>query len=90
MPEEQAAGFFGKPRSIPASDRLEAYPTLRRGLVVGLIAPTHARSLCYFADQRLERCLKSRLLVFLESLARYLQVTGWKPILHCAVASLLA
>jgi hypothetical protein len=64
MPQEQAAGFFGKPRSIPASDRLEAYPTLRRGLVDGLIAPTHAGSLCDFALQRLERCLKSWLLIF--------------------------
>ena len=39
MPQEQGADFFGKARSIPVGDRLEAYPTLRRGFDVGLIAP---------------------------------------------------
>jgi hypothetical protein len=54
MHQEQAADFFGEPRSRPARDRLEAYSTLRRGLVVRLIAPIHARSLCDFALRRLE------------------------------------
>jgi hypothetical protein len=54
MHQAQAADSFGEPRSRPARDRLEAYPTLRRGLVVRLIAPIHARSLCDFALRRLE------------------------------------